>query len=121
MSKRCGLGLLMVLLVAPSAASAADRPLLSLTPERVGSDRTAVVGSQWRVRVVLQPWVEGETATVRFFRHGAQLSEVPVSFTRSATGRSGIAVVPFSTTLPGRVEVRASHPATWRMQTLEAT
>jgi L,D-transpeptidase-like protein/putative peptidoglycan binding protein len=121
MSKRCGLGLLLiVLLVVPSAASAADRPLLSLTPERVGGDGVAVVASQWRVRVVLQPWVEGETATVRFFRRGRQLSEVAVSFQQSPTGRSGIAVVPFSTTTPGRVEVRASHPATWRMEPLEA-
>jgi hypothetical protein len=115
-----GLVLFAVAGAAPNAASAAEGPLLSLTPERVGGDRVTLVGQQWRVRVVLQPWVEGQTATVRFYRHGRRLAAVPVTFQRSKTGKSGIAVVPFASKLPARVEVRASHLATPQMGTLVA-
>jgi peptidoglycan hydrolase-like protein with peptidoglycan-binding domain len=111
---------LVVLMATPSAASAAQGPLLSLTPERVGGDRVTLAGQPWRVRVVLQPWVEGQTATVRFYRHGHRIAAVPVTFQRSATGKSGIAVVPFASKLPARVEVRASHLATPVMGTLVA-
>jgi peptidoglycan hydrolase-like protein with peptidoglycan-binding domain len=116
---RCGL-VLLFLMAAPSAASAADGPLLSLTPERVGSDRVTLVGQPWRVRVVMQPWVEGQTATVRFYRHGRRLSTVQVAFQRSATGKSGMALVPFTSRLAARVEVQATHLATPVMGTLRA-
>jgi peptidoglycan hydrolase-like protein with peptidoglycan-binding domain len=116
---RCGL-VLLFLMSAPSAASAAEGPLLSLTPERVGSDRVTLVGQPWRVRVVMQPWVEGQTATVRFYRHGRRLSTVPVAFQRSATGKSGMALVPFTSRLAARVEVQATHLATPVMGTLRA-
>jgi peptidoglycan hydrolase-like protein with peptidoglycan-binding domain len=111
---------LVVLMATPSAASAAQGPLLSLTPERVGGDRVTLVGQPWRVRVVLQPWIDGQTATVRFYRHGHRIAEAPVTFQRSATGKSGIAVVPFTSKLPARVEVRASHLASAEMGTLVA-
>jgi lipoprotein-anchoring transpeptidase ErfK/SrfK len=107
-------------MAAPSAASAAQGPLLSLTPEQVGGDRVALVGQPWRVRVVVQPWVEGQTATVRFYRHGRKLSEVPVTFQPSPTGKSGMAVVPFTSKLPARVEVKATHLATPTLGTLVA-
>jgi peptidoglycan hydrolase-like protein with peptidoglycan-binding domain len=112
---------LVVLMATPSAASAAQGPLLSLTPERVGGDRVTLVGQPWRVRVVLQPWIDGQTATVRFYRHGHRIAAAPVTFQRSATGKSGIAVVPFTSKLPARVEVRASHLASPQMGTLVAT
>ena len=109
---RHGLVLSLLLLAAPSAASAAQGPLLSLTPERVGGDRVTLVGQPWRVRVVMQPWVEGQIATVRFYRHGRRLSAVPVALQRSPTGKSGMALVPFTSKLPARVEVQATHLAT---------
>jgi hypothetical protein len=111
---------LVLLLAAPSAASAAQGPLLSLTPERVGGDRTTLVGQPWRVRVVMQPWVEGQTAEVRFYRHGRRLSAVPVPLQRSATGKSGMALVSFTSKLPARIEVRATHVATPTAGTLVA-
>jgi L,D-transpeptidase-like protein/putative peptidoglycan binding protein len=109
---RHGLVLSLLLLAAPSAASAAQGPLLSLTPERVGGDRVTLVGQPWRVRVVMQPWVEGQTATVRFYRHGRRLSAVPVALQRSPTGKSGMGLVPFTSKLPARIEVQATHLAT---------
>jgi peptidoglycan hydrolase-like protein with peptidoglycan-binding domain len=107
-----GLLLVFLLMAAPSAASAATGPLLSLTPERVTGNRLALAGQPWRVRVVMQPWVEGQTATVRFYRHGHKLRAVNVNLQRSATGKSGMALVAFKTSVAGRIEVRASHLAT---------
>jgi lipoprotein-anchoring transpeptidase ErfK/SrfK len=118
--KRCGLVLLVVLAV-PSGASAAQGPLLSLTPERVSSGRVALAGQPWRVRVVMQPWVEGQTATVRFYRHGHKLRAVNVVLHASKTGKSGMAVVSFTTSTPGNVEIRATHLATPTAPQLVAT
>jgi lipoprotein-anchoring transpeptidase ErfK/SrfK len=112
--KRCGLALL-VLLAVPSAASAATEPLLSLTPERVtgsAAHRVALAGQPWRVRIVMQPWVAGQTATVRFYRHGHKLRAVNVSLLQSSTGKSGYALVAFKTSAPGTVQVKATHLAT---------
>jgi hypothetical protein len=117
---RHGLVLTLLLMAVPSAASAAQGPLLSLTPERVGADRTTLVGQAWRVRVVMQPWVEGQTAMVRFYRHGRRLAVVPVTFERSPTGKSGMALVPFTSKLPARIEVQATHLATPTAGTLIA-
>jgi lipoprotein-anchoring transpeptidase ErfK/SrfK len=113
-TRHAGGGLLLVflLMAAPSAASAATGPLLSLTPERVSNGHLALAGQPWRVRVVMQPWVEGQTATVRFYRHGHKLRAVNVNLTMSPTGRSGMALVAFNTSKPGTVEVRATHLAT---------
>jgi peptidoglycan hydrolase-like protein with peptidoglycan-binding domain len=114
------LGVLLASAAAPSAASAAQGPLLSLTTEQVGGDAVTLVGQPWRVRVVMQPWVEGQTATVRFYRHGKRIAAFPVTFQPSKTGKSGMAVVPFKSKLPARVEVRASHLASPQLGTLVA-
>jgi peptidoglycan hydrolase-like protein with peptidoglycan-binding domain len=115
MRKRCGLLLLLLLMAAPSAASAATGPLLSLTPERVtgnAANRVALAGQPWRVRLVMQPWVPGQTATVRFYRHGHKLRAVNVSLLMSSTGKSGYALVSFKTSGAGSVQVKATHLAT---------
>jgi peptidoglycan hydrolase-like protein with peptidoglycan-binding domain len=109
---RRALPLVVLLMAAPSAASAATGPLLSLTPERVSNGHLALAGQPWRVRVVMQPWVDGQTATVRFYRHGHKLRVVNVNLMMSPTGKSGMAVVAFGTTKPGTVEVQATHLAT---------
>jgi lipoprotein-anchoring transpeptidase ErfK/SrfK len=115
MRKRCGLLLLLLFMAAPSAASAATGPLLSLTPERVSgnaANRVALAGQPWRVRLVMQPWVAGQTATVRFYRHGHKLRAVNVSLLMSSTGKSGYALIAFQTSKPGTVQVKATHLAT---------
>src|SRR5258705_10015790 len=116
----CGL-VLLVLLAVPGAASAARGPLLSLTPARVTGDRLARAGQPWRVRVVMQPWVEGQPATVRFYRHGHKLRAVNVNLQVSPTGKSGMALVAFKTSTAGAVEVRATHLATPTAPQLLAT
>jgi lipoprotein-anchoring transpeptidase ErfK/SrfK len=121
MLRRSALLAALAILAVPAAAAAADGPLLSLTPERVdGAKREVLAGSQWRVRVVVQPWVEGQTATVRFYRHGHKLRAVNVVLKPSPTGRSGMAVLSFATSSPGRIEVGATHPATPALGVLKA-
>jgi peptidoglycan hydrolase-like protein with peptidoglycan-binding domain len=121
MNTRRGLLALFFLMAAPSAASAATGPLLSLTPERVTANRLALAGQPWRVRVVMQPWVEGQTATVRFYRHGHKLRAVNVNLTMSATGKSGMALVAFKTSKPGAIQIKATHLATPTAPLLVAT
>jgi peptidoglycan hydrolase-like protein with peptidoglycan-binding domain len=121
MPKRCGLLLVFFVLAAPSAASAATGPLLSLTPERVTANRLALAGQPWRVRVVMQPWVEGQTATVRFYRHGHKLRAVNVNLQMSPTGKSGMALVAFRTSKPGAIQIKATHLATPTAVALVAT
>jgi peptidoglycan hydrolase-like protein with peptidoglycan-binding domain len=118
---RRGLLPLFLLMAAPSAASAATGPLLSLTPERVTANRLALAGQPWRVRVVMQPWVEGQTATVRFYRHGHKLRAVNVNLTMSPTGKSGMALVAFQTSTPGTIQIKATHLATPTAPQLLAT
>ncbi|MGZ6642902.1 MAG: peptidoglycan-binding protein, partial [Solirubrobacteraceae bacterium] len=110
----------LVALAAPAASHAAAKPLLSLTPEQVGASRSVLAGARWRVRVVAQPWVEGTVATVRFYRNGKRIKKVDVPLAASATGQSGMAVVPFTSGAPGRVTVQATHLATPGLPTLKA-
>jgi hypothetical protein len=107
-------------LAAPGAAAAASGPL-ALTPEQVGGRaRVALATVPWRVRVVMQPWVPGQVVSVRFYRHGARLSEVQVPLVQTPDADSGYAVVPFQTAREGRVEVRATHVATPEAATIVA-
>jgi hypothetical protein len=114
------LALTAAALAAPSAAQAASAPRLSLTPERVDGGRTVLAGTAWRVRVVAQPWVDGQVATVRFYRNGKRVKQVDVALKQSGTGRSGMAVVPFTSAAPGRITVQATHLATPALATLKA-
>jgi peptidoglycan hydrolase-like protein with peptidoglycan-binding domain len=113
-------------LAVPAAADAQAPPAapkLSLTTEQVssGGGRASVLtGKTWRVRVVMTPYVPGQVATVRFYRGGRRLSAVPVALAPSSTGRSGFALVPFTSGKAGRVEIRASHLATPQAPTLVA-
>jgi peptidoglycan hydrolase-like protein with peptidoglycan-binding domain len=107
-------------LAAPGAAQAASGPLLSLTPEGLQSGRATLAQTAWRVRVVAQPWVEGQTATVRFYRNGKRVAKRDVALTRSPTGRSGMAVIPFTSGRPGRITVQATHLATPELPQLKA-
>ena len=82
--------------------------------------RATLAQTAWRVRVVAQPWVEGQTATVRFYRNGKRVAKRDVTLTMSPTGKSGMAVVPFTSGRPGRVTVQATHLATPGLPQLKA-
>src|SRR5690242_21017323 len=101
-----------VMAAAPAAAAAQSpapaAPKLSITTEQVtvaGGRASALVGRQWRVRVVLSPLVPGQTAVVRFYRNGHRIQAAQLPLAPSATGQSAFATFNFTSKLPGRVLV----------------
>ena len=117
-----------VIAAAPAAAAAqstppAAAPKLSITTERVsasGGRASVLVGQAWQVRVVLKPFVSGQTAVVRFYRNGRRVKAAQPPLVPSPTGKSAYAVLPFTSGRPGRVVVRATHFATPQVATLKA-
>jgi len=97
---------------APAAAPAPVVGRLTLRAERVGGARAVLAGERWRVRGRLTPYVARQQVLVRFVRAGRKLKVRRITVRPSRTGRSGTFLVAFSTRRPGRVGVRASHPAT---------
>jgi peptidoglycan hydrolase-like protein with peptidoglycan-binding domain len=88
-------------------------PTLTLTAERVGGKRaTVLTGNRFRIRGVVVPFVEGQTAVVRIYRHGRKLRAKKVALQRSASGKSGYFVTGFATSTPGRLTLKATKPAT---------
>jgi len=117
-----------VMAAAPATAAAQATPptaaaKLSITTERVSSSggrASALVGQAWQVRVVLKPFVPGQTAVVRFYRNGRRVKAAQPPLVPSPTGKSAYAVLPFTSRRPGRVVVRATHSATPQVATLKA-
>src|SRR5918996_6509880 len=94
----------------PAAASAQSTPApaapkLSITTEQVsvsGKRASALVGQQWRVRVVLKPLVPGQTAVVRFYRNGHRVKAAQLPLTPSSTGQSAFFTLNFTSGRAGR-------------------
>jgi peptidoglycan hydrolase-like protein with peptidoglycan-binding domain len=113
---------------APAAVAAqtpppAAAPKLSITTERVsvsGGRASVLVGRAWQVRVVLKPYVAGQTAVVRFYRNGRRVQAAQLPLVSSPTGKSAYATYRFTSARPGRVVVRATHFATPQLATLKA-
>jgi peptidoglycan hydrolase-like protein with peptidoglycan-binding domain len=120
MRTRCGLALVLFLLAAPQVASAAAGPKLSIKPEQLSGHNTTFVGSPWRVRVVMRPFVAGEAVAVRFFRRGHRIGVALVTLAPTPDGGAGFALVPFATRKAGRVEVRATSVPTAVLGALKA-
>ena len=98
-------------------------PRLSITTEQVFVSHgraSALIGQAWSVRIVLKPYVPGQAAVVRFYRDGRRIEAAQLPLTPSPTGHSAFAVVPFTSAMPGRIVVRASHFATPQLGALRA-
>ncbi len=104
----------------PAAQPAPVSGQFTLTAERVGAAKAVLAGRRFRVRGVVQPYVAGQTATVRFYRGKSKLKVKVVQLLPSSTGKSGYFVTGFATKHPGRITVRASHLATPRLSTVVA-
>jgi peptidoglycan hydrolase-like protein with peptidoglycan-binding domain len=103
---------------APPAA-----PKLSITTEQVnvsGGRASVITGRQWRVRIVLSPLVAGQTAVVRFYRHGRRIQAAQLPLAPSPTGKSAFVTLPFTSAKPGRIVVKATHFATPQLVTIKA-
>jgi lipoprotein-anchoring transpeptidase ErfK/SrfK len=108
---------------ATAAAQAPAPPKLSITTEQVavsGGRASAFVGQAWRVRVVLRPLVGGQTAVVRFYRHGHRVRAAQLPLAPSPTGKAAFATFTYRSAKRGRVVVRATHFATPQMPTIKA-
>ncbi len=116
----------LALLLLPASAAAQDpapapvQGLFTLTAERVGSGKAVLAGQRFRVRGVIQPFVAGQSATVRFYRGDRKLAAKNVQLLPSSTGKSSYFVVGFSTKVAGKVTVKASHLATPQLATAVA-
>jgi peptidoglycan hydrolase-like protein with peptidoglycan-binding domain len=116
-----------VMAAAPAAAEAqstpAAAPRLSITTERVnvnGGRASVLTGQAWQVRVVLKPFVAGQTAVVRFYRNGRRVKAAQLPLVPSPTGQSAYAILRFTSGRPGRVVVRATHFATPQLGTMRS-
>jgi hypothetical protein len=108
---------------ATAAAQSPPGPRLSITTEQVNvrhGRASALTGQAWRVRVVLTPLVGGQTAVVRFYRHGRRVQAAQLPLAPSPTGKSAYATFTYRSARPGRIVVRATHFATPQLGTLKA-
>src|SRR3954465_10553938 len=111
---------------APAAAQsppAPAAPKLSITTEQVtvaGGRASALVGRQWRVRVVLSPLVAGQTAVGRFSRDGRKVAAAQLPLAPSPTGQSAFATFNYTSAKAGHIVVKATHFATPQLGTLRA-
>ena len=131
MMRRSTISLLLagaVMAAVPAAAAAQSTPApaapkLSITTEQVavsGKRASALVGQQWRVRVVLKPLVPGQTAVVRFYRDGHRVQAAQLPLAPSPTGQSAFFVFNFTSRTAGRIVVKATHFATPQLGTIKA-
>ena len=116
--------ILAAALVAPAAASAQ-------TPQPAapakGTLRVAVrstdpdgvlAGERWVVRGTLKPYVAGQKATVRLYRHNRKFLVRELAIRRA--GKAGRFELGVTTTSPGRITVQASHRQTAELGTAVA-
>ena len=124
---RSSLPLLAIAALAqPASAVAQDSappaaPQLHLAAERVGGKQaTVLAGTRWRVRGVLEPYVAGQSATVRIYRDRRKIAVRRVAILPSSTGRAGYFLVSVAVRVPGTVTVRATHTQTPELGTIVA-
>jgi hypothetical protein len=101
---------------APAPVPAKGKLKLSL--QRVGSGGV-LAGSRWVVRGTLTPYVPGQQASVRFYRHNRKIAVNEVSI-GPAGGKAGRFTLGFRARTPGTITVRATHRATPELATVVA-
>jgi lipoprotein-anchoring transpeptidase ErfK/SrfK len=103
-----------------TSAPAPVTGVFTLTPERVGSGRAVLAGTRFRIRGVVQPYVAGQTATVRIYRGDKKLFVKNVALLPSKTGKSGYFVIGYASRTAGKLTIKASHLATPQLATAVA-
>ena len=110
-------------LAAPAAAAAQDPAPAPATAKLAVAVRTAdpegaLAGERWVVTGTLKPYVAGQKATVRLYRHGRKVLVKALALQRSGTsGRFSFGV---TMNEPGRITVQASHRRTAELDTAVA-
>jgi peptidoglycan hydrolase-like protein with peptidoglycan-binding domain len=108
---------------AAQSTPAPAAPKLSITTEQVnvsGGRASVLTGQQWRVRVVLKPFVAGQTAVVRFYRDGRKVRAAQLPLAPSPTGQSAFGTFSYTSAKPGRILIKATHFATPQLPTIKA-
>ena len=129
--RRVGLALAAALLFPASAAAQTPppaptptgrRPTLKMTAEDAfgGSRPVALTGRSFTARVVLRPYVAGETVTLRVYRGGKKIRVKALTPQPVNGGTAGVAKLKVKSAKPGRLLLRASHAATPALPTLRA-
>ncbi len=103
---------------APAPAPIPVKGRLKLSLQRVGSGGV-LAGSRWVVRGTLTPYVQGQKASVRFYRHDRKIAVKAVAI-QPAGGKVGRFTLGFRAKTPGTITVRATHRATPELATVVA-
>jgi lipoprotein-anchoring transpeptidase ErfK/SrfK len=100
--------------VARAAAPTAVAPTIKLVVEKAGGDRDpiALAGERFRVRLIVTPYVPGQTVTVRIQRGESKLRVKRLAITQPSGATAGQALIGFTPVSSGRLRIRASHLAT---------
>lgn len=118
--RRVPFALSILPLAVPAAAGAAEAPPTAATPkasitiERASGDRDPIAlrGERFRVRVVVAPYVPGQTVTIRVERGDSTLRVAQLSLRQPAGATAGQAVFGYRPSSTGRLRIRASRTAT---------
>ena len=116
----------LLLAAAPAAAQAATpttaAPTIKLVVEKAGGDRDpiALSGERFRVRVIVTPYVPGQTVTVRIERGASKLRVKQLAIVQPQGATAGQALIGFTPKRGGRLRIRASHLATPELGTAVA-
>jgi peptidoglycan hydrolase-like protein with peptidoglycan-binding domain len=99
---------------APPAPPPVPTAALSITAQDVLGGRTpaALAGRAFTARVVMKPFVPNEGAILRVYRGSKKLKVKTLTFKPVAGGTSGVATFKVSSTVSGKLTLKASHRAT---------
>jgi lipoprotein-anchoring transpeptidase ErfK/SrfK len=118
--RRAGLALALLLAVpATAAAQTPPEPTLKVSVADVYGS-TALTGRSFTARVVMRPFVAGETVTLRVYRGSRKIRVKALTPKSVAGGAAGVATLKIKSGKPGRLRVTASHKATAALKTLVA-
>lgn len=116
--RRAGLALALALLFPASAA--AQTPSLKVSAKDTFAGGVALTSRSFTARVVMRPYVEGETVTLRVYRGGKKIRVKALTLKPVDNGAAGVVELKVKSAKPGRVLLRASHRATPALGTLRA-
>jgi peptidoglycan hydrolase-like protein with peptidoglycan-binding domain len=118
--RRAGLALAAALLFPATAAAQTPQPTLTVSAKDTFVGAAALTSRSFTARVVMRPYVAGETVTLRVYRGGKKIRAKALTPEPVAGGTAGVATVKVKSAKPGRVLLRASHRATPALPTLRA-
>ncbi len=118
--RRAGLALALLLaLPATASAQTPPEPTLKVSVSDVYGS-TALTGRSFTARVVMRPFVAGETVTLRVYRGSRKIRVKALTPKSIAGGAAGVATLKVKSGKPGRLRVAASHKGTAVLKTLVA-